>query len=361
VAETQNVISYSSDFVIDSRSDLSTLCVFYDSVHLPHISQSTLTVTERSLANLTDRLTKHHDKMDDTFIKETNDLISRNFFKRVSSWYSINTVLFRENVLVQMPAVSQIPDSKDPNEAYDLVDDLYVKLSDRYGEHCESFGLSRDFREEEVPYEFSMGGTITELQAMLNDVIISLARNDNEFPRFFGSYASENVREAVIYMQAEMALSYLLPSLSVLSPEEILEVRRKVADTREGFAFHLQKLSKGIDGRLKGGEDLSQIARWARDIVETELIPDYREFRRQIRAEQAGFWKKVLDPAGKILEINAAPWTPKFYGDLLKSLGFSALTYSAERKESLSNKSQAFQFMQAVEESKVAKYQRRTM
>jgi hypothetical protein len=62
--------------------------------------------------------------------------------------------------------------------------------------------------------------------------------------------------------------------------------------------------------------------------------------------------------AGKILEISAAPWTLKFYGDVLKALGVTALTYNAERKESLTNRSQAFQFMSAVEESKAATYQR---
>lgn len=84
-------------------------------------------------------------------------------------------------------------------------------------------------------------------------------------------------------------------------------------------------------------------------MIETKLIPDYREYVRQLRAEKAGFWGKVLDPVTKILQIDAAPWTPKFYGEFIRSLGFGALAAASEKKSRLSNASQAYQFMHNVE------------
>jgi hypothetical protein len=147
-------------------------------------------------------------------------------------------------------------------------------------------------------------------------------------------------------------MSYLLPKLSALRPDDILELRSKVSDTREGFAFHLQKLTKGISEQLVEGTDIHEVNRWAANLVYHDLIPDYREFRAQLQAGEG--W---LDKAGRVFEISASPWTPKFYGDLLRALGVPLRTFE-EQKKWRSHESRAFQFMQAVEESKVAKYQR---
>jgi hypothetical protein len=84
--------------------------------------------------------------------------------------------------------------------------------------------------------------------------------------------------------------------------------------------------------------------------LETDLIPDYKEFRRQLEAEQAGKIKKVLDVAGKIMEIDAAPWTPKFWGLLLKAFGMSAIETAADQKQRLSNHYQAYELMREVED-----------
>jgi hypothetical protein len=47
------------------------------------------------------------------------------------------------------------------------------------------------------------------------------------------------------------------------------------------------------------------------------------------------------------------PWTPKFYGEFLKAIGVTILTVTAERKDNLSNKSQAYHFMRLVEEAEL--------
>lgn len=115
--------------------------------------------------------------------------------------------------------------------------------------------------------------------------------------------------------------------------------------------MHLQKLSKDVECSLRGDESLEEIERRARSVIETDLIPDYREFRRQLAAERTRSGGRILDFAGKLFQIDAAPWTPKFYGQLLQALGVALLDTSSLETERVSNKSQAFQFMGLVEDT----------
>ena len=109
--------------------------------------------------------------------------------------------------------------------------------------------------------------------------------------------------------------------------------------------MHLWKLSKGLEEHCKEDVPVREIARFANNLIETELIPDFKEFRRQLEARGAGKWDKVLDAAGKVAEIDAAPWTPKFWALLLKAMGITIVRSVAEKEDTLSNKYQAFKFM----------------
>ena len=179
-----------------------------------------------------------------------------------------------------------------------------------------------------------------------------LARTDIDLPQIFISSKGKPIgRDILAALEAEAVFKYLLPKIHIAHPTQILELREKIADTREGFIMHLWKLSKGLEEHAKDGTTVREIAEFARNLIETELIPDYREFRRQIAAIKAGRWEKFLDAAGKIVEIDAAPWTPKFWGLLLRALGLSFVTAAGEQQQLLSNKYQAFKFMSEVEDS----------
>jgi hypothetical protein len=186
--------------------------------------------------------------------------------------------------------------------------------------------------------------------AYLISLLSHLLRKDVSLPRIFLVHSRPSSRNSLVALEAFHAFRYLLPKLSALHDDEILELRRKVKDTREGFAMHLQKLSKGLDGMVKAGEKFEDLSGYAQNIVETELIPDYREFRRQLEAEQAGKIKRVLDVTGKIMEIDAALWTPRFWGLLLKALGLSAIETAANEKEPHTNRYQAYELMKEVED-----------
>ncbi|WP_168788682.1 hypothetical protein [Paraburkholderia aromaticivorans] len=183
------------------------------------------------------------------------------------------------------------------------------------------------------------------------DVVLHLSRTDIKHPQIFLATSKHPAREVLKACEAESVFTYLLPRISLAHPDQILQVREKVKDTREGFSMHLQKLTEGLESKLKGGEQMDEIRRFAQSTIETKLIPDYREYVRQLLAEKAGFWGKILDPTSKLLQIDAAPWTPKFYGEFIKALGFTALAATSEKKQRLSNASQVYQFMHSVEKS----------
>ena len=84
-------------------------------------------------------------------------------------------------------------------------------------------------------------------------------------------------------------------------------------------------------------------------IVRSKLIPDYYEFKRQLSSERIGVWQHVLDATGKLLQIESTPWTPKFYGDLLGALAPGLFETVAAKKERLTNRHQALQFIRTLD------------
>ena len=183
------------------------------------------------------------------------------------------------------------------------------------------------------------------------DLARHLLRNDIAIPQIFALATGRSSQDILVALEAAATFRYLLPKISTFHPTQILELRDKVKDTREGFTMHLWKLSKGLQEQANDGTSLSEIARFAESLIKTDLIPDYREFQRQLQSMRAEKWGKVLDAAGKVAEIDAAPWTPKFWALILKAIGMTALRSDSERENALSNRYQAFKFMSYVERS----------
>lgn len=318
-------VIYSSGLTIRDAKEMATLCVFYDKVYLPHTTRE----GSRKYYAL-----EGASGIELVGFENVSPAGHRHFVEDVNIWDDAYRPLGAEGVVERLPPFDwQVPD----------VARMLTELAVGHP------SLAAELFLNAPPARFSIAGV--ELRIMKQDLALHFLRPDLGAAQLFSGAEKRPSRELMVAFEAKVVFSYLLPALAELSAGQILEVREKVKDTREGFAMHLQKLSKGVSDRLKGGESPGEITNWARDVLETELIPDYREFRRQLAAERSGFWGKVLDAAAKGFAVDAAPWTPKFYGEMLKAFGLTALTYQAERKERLSNRSQAFQFMRSVETS----------
>jgi hypothetical protein len=290
-------IVYNSGVVIENAGLLTTLTALYEQVYLPHF-------------DLKEGLywSSMHDGAEEA---------ARGFMQWQSKWKP----LFEEKVLIQLPMADAVCDAD-----HEIAQQIYFNI----------FDIENEMRTRSLNWL-----TLYLLQ-------LHLVRRDISLPRIFDISNKPN-RHNLVALEAFATFQYFLPKLQPLEPEEILELRNKIKDTREGFAMHLQKLSKELDGVVKSGARLQELAEHAKAIVDTDLIPDYIEFRRQLEAEKAGKWKKALETTGKIMAIDAAPWTPKFWGELLKALGVSAIETAADQKEWVTNRYQAFEFISEIE------------
>jgi hypothetical protein len=324
-------VVYNSDLIIVDPSELSTLSIFYDQVSLP----STTTETSRYFIEIarTDRALELSAFERDNIVYTARDGSEQRADDEVIAWETSNKILFDEGVLRRLPEPASAALAGRRWAAGRPKLDSLAPLILR-GRCVLTAG-------------HTLGGT--QLFYVRQDQVRHLLRSDITAPSLFLCSDRHPSREVLKALEAREVFRYLIPAAAALQPEEILEVRQKVRDTREGFAMHLQALSSEVEARLRGGESLDEVSRVARALVETTIIPDYGEFRRQIAAERGGFWRRVLEAGVKAFEIDVPPWTPKFYGDLLKAIGFTILTTAEERKLLLSNRHQAYQFMQRVE------------
>jgi hypothetical protein len=337
-----NAIIYNSDLIIRNASELATLSVFYDKVLLPYTTAATSDLfAGPRLINI---------KMPRGFDQKGE----QEFFDDVGYWSRVYYDLLSEGVIERLPAPPW--GDKPPLDklvTINLAEKIKLLTKDPKRTAQRYLAMSdKPFGEGETQENLEKG--VLREDIIKQDLALHFLRPDLELPQVFINDGPKPSREFLKAIEARAVFDYLLPALGYLKAEEILEVRHKVKDLREGFSMHLQKLSKGIDDRLKGGESFEELESWAKSIIEVELIPDYREFRRQLTAERTSMGNKVLDAAAKIFQIEAAPWTLKFYAELLKAIGVTILTASAERKEMLSNRSQAYYFMRLVEESELS-------
>lgn len=320
-----NSVVYNSGVNIWDRDFLSTLCVFYDEVYLPALVDTDEVIQFKDTSKSGDSL-KMNGLMVKLYIQHEGKKYSAG--ELIKKWEDENTLLFNEGVIKRLPA------SKNINEGKLFDNSIYEELQD----------LLLD-----IPYKFHLKvGTSNEI-GLWKDHIYHLLRNDISIPSIFLTKQQHSSREGMKTLIANCTFKYFLPSLNALHPEQLMEIRRETESNREGFSMHLQTLSLDVETRILEGDSFENIKRYAQSVAETKLIPDYFEFKRQIAAKRAGFWGNVLDKASKIAEIDSAPWTPKFYADLLKIFGFTMLAGISEQKDQLTNKSQACQFIKKVE------------
>jgi hypothetical protein len=319
---------YGTDLMLSDPRELGTLAIFYDRVLLPFSTPaSSRDFVELEVTSSQIRVTAFAmNQLSVTLSSAATEVVD----DQVVEWEKRNRELFDEGALARLP---------EPRPADDILQNVLVNR----------ISLT-PLREAIRRCRNTYAATLRPYWYIREDLLRHLLRADlnGSFLLSPASPASPE-RESMKQMLADRVIRYLLPLVSELRPSEILEVRHEVSSTREGFAMHLQSLTVEIESRIQSGDALAEVARYASAVAETTLLPDYAEFRRQILAKRSGFWSKVLDITGRILEIDVAPWTPKFYGQILQAIGAGAAISADERLKELSNKSQALRFMHAID------------
>lgn len=168
-------------------------------------------------------------------------------------------------------------------------------------------------------------------------------------PELFVSNPSDTSTTRLAGFLVQSVFRCVVPHLSSLKAEQILEVRELLKDTKEGFTYFIFEMADDVEGRIRSG-DLTEVEA-AKRSVERKLLPQYAEMRRQLEAKHTGFWANVLATGASILQIDATPWTPKFYGQVLEAF-FGPIGKTAEAEEQArSNANQAFQYVTKLAES----------
>ncbi len=240
-----NVI-YDSDLIIRDRSTLASLSIFYERVCLPWMPPE-LVQTFYRLRQSCGR--------DGLLAVEVVGIHAPEHGEFQLNWDNEMRTLFQAEVLKRLPPpIEPSFDFKDEKELAAALEGLTPNLSvDK-----------------------------TALRMFYAARVVHHLRADLNAPRLFQIGGSPIDREVLKALLAQHAFSYVVPAIQSLEPDEILRVREKVRDTREGFSMHLQKLSREVEKRVSEGEQIDDIARYARSLVETEIAPDYCEFRRSL-------------------------------------------------------------------------------
>lgn len=333
-----NEVVYNNGVLVSDAKALATLAVFYDRIWLPHVGTSKVPMIgfmETTPGKWKVRVIHMHNFH---FVGRDGKTWSIDRF--TNDWNERHSSLFDADVLRRLPPI----DIK-----------INEEVSDVFGRDAREIVPNLDLVAEDIPKfrsrEVRAEGEVRTHQEIYlwQDHLMHLLRRDQDRPAVFLLSGQKGRREVAKSALAESVLSYCLPQLRELEPEEILEVRRLTADNREGFMAHLQGLSGALDALVKGGAKRHELEDAAADVIQTKLIPDYQEFKRQLGSARVGKMKRILDPASKILEINSSPLTPKFWYDLVRALSFVVTGASENRKEGQTNKSLSFSFIRKLE------------
>ncbi|QDT35378.1 hypothetical protein [Thalassoglobus polymorphus] len=296
----KHALTYSSDLIIRDPGILSSLCVFFDNIYLPHLP------TEH--AGLFLRVTEAGSDPD----VDLCDLPSAGEYHH--EWDKSHELLFANSVLARLPPVARDVEIDD-QALRTIINELQPNVS----------GFSR--------------------RLYLLTRVVHHLRPDQLAPHVIDSGTEIPTRDGYKWLMAHEAFSYLIPSLTDLSAEQILQVRDTVADTREGFAMHLQQLSREVERRVSAGDPVETIKRHARSVIDTDLVPDFVEFHRQLSANRAGFLGKLLDMAAKSIKLLVPATRPDFAASGFTTLSAIMAATADERKARNTNVAQAFQFL----------------
>lgn len=184
--------------------------------------------------------------------------------------------------------------------------------------------------------------------ALPEDLIDNLFRKDISTSQIFQSPISSNDISPMI---AQSAMQFFIPRVGIIPPDELLNLRDVTSDSREGFRAYVLSISLSARDMLSAGVPAEKIRRHCSDLVETQLAPILFEFERQltaISASKKGAWLEILSG---LLQIDSGPWSPKFWGDLIKIFA-SATDETAESfANRKSNQNLTLNFLQTVRES----------
>jgi hypothetical protein len=319
-------IRYTSGITIQDSRILSTLSLVYDSVILPPRPVFTDDSLPRT-QNLV--ITEHEGAMMVNGVMDSSGPAITQLLTELHEWDVTHHELFSVGVLRRAPQPS--PEC-DP--AYELVarqEDVTFLRPLIMGTDCLFKSGSKD--EFYIPSSMLQHGFRDDIDA---PALFHVRRPTRDVPVLAAALAAS-------------AVSYVIPRVPDLACERILDLRSKVEATREGFLMHLQSMSRELADGLSADAPVAEVLQHANVVAQRTLVPDYVEFKRQLASLHGSIWSEVANAANDFFEIDAAPWTPKFWGAVLRTLGLDLLRGVRDHEDHLTNRAHAMTFLRTVE------------
>ncbi|MEH6433476.1 hypothetical protein [Massilia sp. DD77] len=308
-------IGYSSR-LIPTKDEMASLTVFYDQIWLPHPCDLSPRGT-KNLASVFRQIAGANYEIPN--LQAARD--------RYAAACGVWQPLFDAGILKIMPPFEILAGLLGDNDTISLTD--YADWHMRLPKEASRFerGVSQ-----------------------LESLILALHRLDAKktHPELFISNPNDKSTARLSGFLNQAIVAARIPMLATLDANQILDLRESVNQAKDGYRQYLYQLTDDLEQRLSSGDKTEVEA--ARKTAERKIIPEYANYVRQLKALEIGFGARILEAGGKFLQIDAAPWTPKFWGAILECFSAAIATTAEHDKEIyLSNEKQAFHYLATIE------------
>ena len=292
--------TYIDDLTITNPELLATLCLLYDKVFLPHPYEhdpSCEAIMSMSFEN-----------------ERFREIERRNYLR----WKDRNAELFKGGALEVLPS---------PIAVADMPRDLENRL-------CLQLGPAvRRLSSEDVLY----GRTALAMHALYAK---------SPAPDFATSNKGPRSTTEVSASLASVIVGRNLPLLPALVSEQVMELRERTANTRDGFRLYLASLADDVEARTGAQRPPNEAAE---ETYRRKIEPALEEHFRRELPEKVQWWadivKRVAQGVGNVMTIVADPWKLKNYSKLAEGMADFVEKSADHIGKQRSNEQQTFQFI----------------
>lgn len=123
-------------------------------------------------------------------------------------------------------------------------------------------------------------------------------------PGFAGGDAKHNAKLLSTFLAME-CVDFALPVGRPLSPVEIVRLRHELQPYLQPFRSNVAKLAKELNEVIGAGEDLAEVQRAARSLVETDVAPTMAELRAAMSKPAHGWMMRGFEAVKQVPSIAA--------------------------------------------------------
>ncbi|MGD0827181.1 MAG: hypothetical protein ABSA09_03735 [Desulfobaccales bacterium] len=295
--ENKYIGIYYPDTIISNPYSLTTLCLFYDEIHLITIS------------DVAENPTSYLKALPDEIKIGTFGQPGEEDIKRAIDFYqfALNNKSLLDEVLYYHPHLLNTAINEFTNKLLigkitqqELIDFFFAKIPE-----IEKLKNMID-KITRIKDEVILRTAATSLNlAEKNNWVLISDNPEIPVPIFSAKFLSVINLTSIL---ANECIKIAIPICNVLNAEEILIAREKLKDQLVPFRMTMQKLSSQLKQAINNSTNIDEIIGEAQFIAKSQVEPAIYEIRRKIEIEKDKLWVKLF---GKL--ISWIPFVAKIY------------------------------------------------